>query len=102
MAKYNTELACLVETAAAIIAAHSFEATTRRPRHLPCGSGAGNFGTLCDGRETIQVKTNFRNAASFLDQSAFQKFQQGSFEDVVYFEPYYLKDFIATTPKKRK
>ncbi len=102
MAKYNTELDCLVETAAEIIDEHSFEATTGHPGYVLFGSGADKFDTLFDGRESIQVKTNFRNAASFLDQSAFQKFQQGSFEDVVYFEPYYLKDFIATTPKKRK
>lgn len=28
------------------------------------------------------------------------KFQTGSFEDVAYFEPYYLKDFVAGKPKK--
>jgi len=28
------------------------------------------------------------------------KFQNQDFEDVAYFEPFYLKDFVATTPKK--
>lgn len=28
-------------------------------------------------------------------------FQQKKFEDIAYFEPFYLKDFIATTPKNR-
>ncbi|MDM8159269.1 tRNA (adenosine(37)-N6)-threonylcarbamoyltransferase complex dimerization subunit type 1 TsaB [Labilibaculum sp. K2S] len=28
------------------------------------------------------------------------KFQNQEFEDVAYFEPFYLKDFVATTPKK--
>lgn len=28
-------------------------------------------------------------------------FQEKNFEDTAYFEPYYLKDFIATTPKKK-
>ena len=27
-------------------------------------------------------------------------FESGAFEDVAYFEPFYLKDFVATTPKK--
>jgi tRNA threonylcarbamoyladenosine biosynthesis protein TsaB len=31
---------------------------------------------------------------------AFQKFQKKQFENTAYFEPYYLKDFIATTPRK--
>lgn len=30
-----------------------------------------------------------------------RKFLAEEFEDVAYFEPFYLKDFIATTPKKR-
>ena len=29
-----------------------------------------------------------------------QAFERGAFEDVAYFEPFYLKDFVATTPKK--
>lgn len=30
-----------------------------------------------------------------------QKFQNKEFEDVAYFEPFYLKDFVATTPKNK-
>jgi tRNA threonylcarbamoyladenosine biosynthesis protein TsaB len=29
-----------------------------------------------------------------------QKFSLQEFENVAYFEPFYLKDFMATTPKK--
>jgi tRNA threonylcarbamoyladenosine biosynthesis protein TsaB len=31
---------------------------------------------------------------------SFQKFQKEDFEDVAYFEPYYLKDFMITTSKQ--
>ena len=37
------------------------------------------------------------DAMAALAQEAFDK---GKFEDVAYFEPFYLKDFVATTPKK--
>ena len=30
-----------------------------------------------------------------------QKFYQQQFEDVAYFEPFYLKDFVTTTSKKK-
>lgn len=30
-----------------------------------------------------------------------EKFEKGLFEDIAYFEPFYLKDFVATVPKKR-
>jgi tRNA threonylcarbamoyladenosine biosynthesis protein TsaB len=29
------------------------------------------------------------------------RYKQQQFEDVAYFEPFYLKDFIATIPKKK-
>ena len=29
-----------------------------------------------------------------------QSFLRGDFQDVAYFEPYYLKEFVATHPKK--
>jgi tRNA threonylcarbamoyladenosine biosynthesis protein TsaB len=32
---------------------------------------------------------------------AFEKFAKQEFEDVAYFEPYYLKDFVAGVPSKR-
>jgi tRNA threonylcarbamoyladenosine biosynthesis protein TsaB len=31
---------------------------------------------------------------------AFRQFSNGQFEDVAYFEPFYLKDFMGTKPKK--
>ncbi|MDB4334998.1 tRNA (adenosine(37)-N6)-threonylcarbamoyltransferase complex dimerization subunit type 1 TsaB [bacterium] len=39
--------------------------------------------------------------ASQMAVVAAKKYQAGEFEDVAYFEPFYLKDFIATTPKKK-
>ncbi|MBR5925398.1 MAG: hypothetical protein IKZ60_08025, partial [Bacteroidales bacterium] len=38
-------------------------------------------------------------AASML-VPAMQKYEKKEFEDIAYFEPFYLKQFIATTPKK--
>jgi tRNA threonylcarbamoyladenosine biosynthesis protein TsaB len=34
-----------------------------------------------------------------LAKSAFEKFQNQEFEDVAYFEPFYLKDFVAGKPR---
>ncbi|MGY8932032.1 MAG: tRNA (adenosine(37)-N6)-threonylcarbamoyltransferase complex dimerization subunit type 1 TsaB [Flavobacteriales bacterium] len=39
--------------------------------------------------------SNFHPSAKFLGPLAFNKFQETDFEDTAYFEPYYLKDFIA-------
>jgi tRNA threonylcarbamoyladenosine biosynthesis protein TsaB len=39
--------------------------------------------------------TDFLNSATYLTELAADKFERNEFEDVAYFEPYYLKDFIA-------
>jgi tRNA threonylcarbamoyladenosine biosynthesis protein TsaB len=39
--------------------------------------------------------SNFHPSAKFLGPLAYKKFQETDFEDTAYFEPYYLKDFIA-------
>jgi tRNA threonylcarbamoyladenosine biosynthesis protein TsaB len=31
---------------------------------------------------------------------AFEKYKKGQFENVAYFEPYYLKDFVIQSKKK--
>jgi tRNA threonylcarbamoyladenosine biosynthesis protein TsaB len=39
--------------------------------------------------------------ASSMIEPVLKKYATKQFEDVAYFEPFYLKDFIATTPKKK-
>ncbi|QQS97008.1 tRNA (adenosine(37)-N6)-threonylcarbamoyltransferase complex dimerization subunit type 1 TsaB [Sphingobacterium spiritivorum] len=65
------------------------------------GSGAPKFKTLFEANPLIDVYDDFSNSAAHMSAQAFEKMNSQSFEDVAYFEPYYLKDFIATTPKKR-
>lgn len=39
-------------------------------------------------------------SAQFMCTLAYQSYRNGAFADLAYFEPFYLKDFIAGTPKK--
>lgn len=39
-------------------------------------------------------------SANEMSKLSFEKFQNKDFEDVAYFEPFYLKDFVVTTKKK--
>jgi tRNA threonylcarbamoyladenosine biosynthesis protein TsaB len=43
---------------------------------------------------------NFRISAGNMLIPALDAFQEKRFEDIAYFEPFYLKDFIATKPVK--
>ncbi|MBN1119060.1 MAG: tRNA (adenosine(37)-N6)-threonylcarbamoyltransferase complex dimerization subunit type 1 TsaB [Bacteroidales bacterium] len=43
---------------------------------------------------------DFKHSSQFMNVLAHQKFEEEKFEDVAYFEPFYLKDFITTTSTK--
>lgn len=64
------------------------------------GPGADKLGKLFEGDETIEVCSGFENSAAYLVEEGHKKYDAGAFEDPVYFEPFYLKEFVATTPKK--
>jgi tRNA threonylcarbamoyladenosine biosynthesis protein TsaB len=65
---------------------------------------------LGDGSEKCKEIIKHKNAvfldgeaplASNMVKIASLKYANNQFEDVAYFEPFYLKDFVATTPKKK-
>jgi tRNA threonylcarbamoyladenosine biosynthesis protein TsaB len=41
------------------------------------------------------------NSAKNMSSLAYEAFTAGNFEDIAYFEPYYLKDFVVTQAKKK-
>ncbi|MDR2910584.1 MAG: tRNA (adenosine(37)-N6)-threonylcarbamoyltransferase complex dimerization subunit type 1 TsaB [Bacteroidales bacterium] len=42
-----------------------------------------------------------KTSARFMQDMAERKYNRKEFEDVAYFEPFYLKDFVATVPKNK-
>ncbi|RYG17345.1 MAG: tRNA (adenosine(37)-N6)-threonylcarbamoyltransferase complex dimerization subunit type 1 TsaB [Chitinophagaceae bacterium] len=64
------------------------------------GNGAEKSNTLIQHKNAKFSATNF-NAASNMTSLANAAFMRKDFEDVAYFEPFYLKDFVFTVPKKR-
>jgi len=42
-----------------------------------------------------------KTSAQFMQKLAEQKYNKKEFENVAYFEPYYLKNFVATIPKNK-
>ncbi len=57
--------------------------------------------------KTVLTKNNFVfldeitfPSANEMSRISFEKFTKNQFEDVAYFEPFYLKDFLITTSKK--
>ena len=86
------------ETAAEIIDEKSFSRELAAGRIFFFGNGADKCeGTITNANATII--RGFRLSASYLHQPSVKALGEKRFEDTAYFEPYYLKEFIATKPK---
>ncbi|HET8885727.1 MAG TPA: tRNA (adenosine(37)-N6)-threonylcarbamoyltransferase complex dimerization subunit type 1 TsaB [Salinimicrobium sp.] len=57
------------------------------------GSGTSKFDEICDHPNAIFIH-NESPSSKEMGTNAFLKFENADFEDVAYFEPFYLKDFL--------
>lgn len=87
------------ETKAEIIDELSFEDFKDVPQVHLVGSGAEKCKEILQ-RPNFSFDTTIVPSAREMGKIAFKKFQEGTFEDVAYFEPYYLKDFVLQGKKK--
>jgi tRNA threonylcarbamoyladenosine biosynthesis protein TsaB len=71
---------------------------------------SGPLAFFGNGAEKCRDKISYSNAnfiaeietsAEFMIPLSYKSWQQKKFENVAYFEPYYLKDFIATIPRNK-
>lgn len=61
------------------------------------GNGAEKCKSVI-GHPNARFISGFHASARFMSSLAESSYEQKKFEDVAYFEPFYLKDFIATIP----
>lgn len=86
-------------TAADIIDEASFRAELGRGRVIFFGSGAAKCkGIITDSNALFE--DDFTLSASYLQLPSAEALKEKRFEDTAYFEPFYLKEFLATVPKK--
>ncbi len=100
MGVFDQELEVVVDTSAEIIDEQSFFHYGNDIPVVLFGNGADKLMGVFEGNKQVDVQSGFLNSASHMSCLAFRKLEQGQLEDVAYFEPYYLKDFIPTTPRK--
>ena len=82
-------------TAAEIIDGHTFAAFSAEQQIVLFGDGAEKCRNVLSQRENMVFLPQFVNSATQLTAQALTKFKNADFEDIAYFEPYYLKEFIA-------
>jgi tRNA threonylcarbamoyladenosine biosynthesis protein TsaB len=98
-AVFTPEGTTVRETAASIIDETSFSDLLEEKRMIFFGNGSDKCEGIIRHPNAVFVK-DFNLSASYLHLPAVRAMRDKHFEDVAYFEPYYLKEFIATIPRK--
>jgi tRNA threonylcarbamoyladenosine biosynthesis protein TsaB len=95
---FNVKFEKIRETHAEVITENSFETISETVYFV------GDCAEKC---KSVITKSNFifleeikYPSATAMSILSFSKFQNKDFEDLAYFEPYYLKDFMITPSKK--
>ena len=87
------------ETAPAIIDENSFADLLEEGPCLFIGDGAGKCADVIN-HPNARFHQCWPKASAML-QPALEAYKKERFEDVAYFEPFYLKEFVATVSKKK-
>jgi len=99
-AVFDQQLKHISPVEAKIIDEQSFEELLKDQEVTFIGDGAAKCAEALSHEHARFSEVNF-NSASNMSRLAMEAFEAAKFEDVAYFEPFYLKDFVLTTPKKK-
>ena len=89
----------ITETAPAIIDENSYSDILEKGKVLFIGDGAGKCADVIKHPNATFVQC-WPKASAMLEP-AMKAYKEKRFEDVAYFEPFYLKEFVATVSKKK-
>lgn len=99
-AAFNQELEKLEDVSAKIIDERSFEALLNKGQVVFFGNGSDKITDTIKNANAHFI-SEIVPSAKYMIPLALQSYRKKQFEDTAYFEPFYLKDFIATIPKKK-
>lgn len=88
------------ETQAQILDKHSFSDYLEKGNVYFIGNGVEKSKTLISHKNAIFIEDRLPSAEE-MSKLSFDKYKKNDIEDVAYFEPYYLKDFVALKPKSK-
>lgn len=93
-AAFNSNKEQIRDTAAVILAQDSFSDLLEQGKVTFIGTGVSKFREICNHPNAVFVEGKLPSAGEMVSLAT-SKFNISDFENVAYFEPYYLKDFIA-------
>jgi Inactive homolog of metal-dependent proteases, putative molecular chaperone len=96
---YNAKTELVKDISADIIDENSFANELSEQEIIFFGDGSGKCKNVIANENGIFLDDVNATAVGMIELAE-DKFNKNELEDVAYFEPFYLKDFVATTPKK--
>ncbi len=98
-ALFDINLNLIKEVSAEIIDENSYSELLKSKKVYFFGDGSDKCKEIILNENAIFIQEIFPSAEDMIEFS-YKKFEAGDFENTAYFEPFYLKNFIATVPKK--
>jgi len=98
-ALFDSEAKEQTPVSAKIIDSSSFEKELSAGKVHFFGNGADKCSSLLEHDHAL-FHPQFQHSSKGMLGLAWQKFRNEEFSDIAYFEPFYLKDFVATVSKK--
>jgi len=95
---YTADLNSVVKVKALVVEQDSLDEYVEESRLFLFGNGSAKCSNILVN-QAVSFIDGVYASSRYMATLANQKFQRGEFVDVAYFEPFYLKDFIATVPK---
>ena len=97
---FNKNYELVSDTEAKIIDETSFSEELKSQKVYFLGDGAAKCKEIITSENAVFVDGKFPSAKEMVRLS-YNKYKESDFEDVAYFEPFYLKDFVVTPAKKK-
>ncbi len=99
---YDDALNVLKQTSAEIIEKNSFSEQLKSNKMVFIGEGADKCRPFLEWHKNASFETAGSISATSMVSMAERVYNKKKFEDLAYFEPFYLKDFVAGKPKRVK
>jgi tRNA threonylcarbamoyladenosine biosynthesis protein TsaB len=96
---YNSDGEKIKEISAEVVTEDLFADIPESQRIIFFGDGAKKCRDIINHKNAIFAE-DFRISAAHMQKPVFKAFNENKFEDVAYFVPLYLKDFITSIPRK--
>lgn len=96
---FDTQLNALTPVEAVIIDEHSYYRWTQHSKVWLFGDGADKCASLFQNNDKVDIISGFKPSARFMAPMAELALSKQEFVNTAYYEPFYLKDFVAGVPK---